>query len=69
MIFPKFVILKSGGGVDEISGEKRMKDYLWKVSMGCVLAFLISYLIFCIKNIMDFLKDMLLNRMPMYPFY
>ena len=44
-----------------------MKDYLWKVSMGCIIASLIGYLVFFLKVVVDFIKEASLGLMTLYP--
>lgn len=39
------------------SEEVMMKDYLWKVSLGCIIASLICFLMFFLKVVVDFLKE------------
>jgi len=34
-----------------------MQDYLWKISLGCIIASLICLLVFFLKIVVDFLKE------------
>lgn len=44
-----------------------MKDYLWKISVGCIIASLICLLAVFIKVVGNFLKDTVLGLTTLYP--
>lgn len=44
-----------------------MKDCLWKVSLGCVIALLVAYLVFFLKVVVDFIEDSSLGLTTFYP--
>ena len=45
-----------------------MKDCLWKISLGCIIASLICFLVYFLKVVVHFIKEASLDRMTFYPF-
>lgn len=44
-----------------------MKDNLYYITMGCVVASLIAYLVFFLKVVVDFIKEASLGLTTFYP--